>query len=108
MLRGFHFGPVYLYEAGAWQAPAEDLPAESIDAEVERFERAVARSERELGKIVTVAQEKLGDGSARIFDAHAPHAAATAMESIESPTASRTRAPNDTPECAAGAQRWQA
>jgi phosphotransferase system enzyme I (PtsI) len=65
---GVAIGPVYLYEAGAWQT-GDHLAFETVDAEVERFERAVARSERELKKIVTVAQEKLGEESARIFDA---------------------------------------
>ncbi len=65
---GIAIGPVYLYEAGAWQT-GEHLSFEGAEEEVGRFERAVSRSERELKKIVTVAQEKLGDESARIFDA---------------------------------------
>ena len=65
---GVAIGPVYVYESGAWQS-GEHVEVENVEAEVDRFVRAVARSERELTKIVTVAQEKLGDESARIFDA---------------------------------------
>jgi len=65
---GVAIGPVYLYEAGAWQEAA-NVGFESVEAEAGRFERAVVRSERELTKIVTVAQEKLGEDSGRIFDA---------------------------------------
>lgn len=66
---GIAIGPAYVYRPGQFQAEPEALDPGGVEAEVERFERAVARSERELRKIVTVAQEKLGEGSARIFDA---------------------------------------
>ena len=68
---GVAVGEVYLYEAGAYQATRDRLEPGDEDAEVERFERAIARSERELKKVRTVAQQKLGDGSAGIFDAQA-------------------------------------
>lgn len=66
---GVAIGPAYLYAAGAYQAEPEELDTEDTEAEVERFERAVARSERELKKITLVARQKLGDSSAGIFDA---------------------------------------
>ncbi len=66
---GVAIGPAYLFAAGAYQAEPEELNAADIEAELGRFERAVQRSERELRKIVIVAREKLGDGSAGIFDA---------------------------------------
>ncbi|MEM1114861.1 MAG: phosphoenolpyruvate--protein phosphotransferase [Bacteroidota bacterium] len=66
---GVAIGPAYLYAGGAYQAEPQELDATDTEAEVERFERAVARSERELKKITVVARQKLGDGSARIFDA---------------------------------------
>lgn len=68
---GVAVGPVYLYAAGAYQAEPETLDADAVEAEVERFDRAVARSERELKKVTLVARQKLGDGSAGIFDAQA-------------------------------------
>ncbi|MFN3596344.1 MAG: phosphoenolpyruvate--protein phosphotransferase [Rubricoccaceae bacterium] len=66
---GVAIGPAYLYAGGGFQAEREHLPPEAVEAELDRFERAVERSERELRKVITVAREKLGDDSARIFDA---------------------------------------
>ncbi|WP_420457401.1 phosphoenolpyruvate--protein phosphotransferase [Rubrivirga sp.] len=66
---GVAVGPAYLFAAGAYQAEPEELDAADVEAELDRFERAVRRSERELRKIVVVAREKLGEGSAGIFDA---------------------------------------
>ncbi len=68
---GVAIGPAYLFAAGAYQAEPDKLDADDTEAEVGRFERAVARSERELKKITLVARQKLGDGSAGIFDAQA-------------------------------------
>lgn len=68
---GVAVGPAYLYAAGAYQAEPEKLSPDAVEAELARFERAVARSERELGKISVVARQKLGAASAGIFDAQA-------------------------------------
>ncbi|MDX1440172.1 MAG: putative PEP-binding protein, partial [Rubricoccaceae bacterium] len=66
---GIAIGPAYRYAGGAYQADPEKIARESVQTELDRFEAAVFRSERELQKIVTVAQEKLGDDSGQIFDA---------------------------------------
>ena len=66
---GIAIGPAYLYAGGVYQVEPEALEPAGVEAELERFERAVARSERELRRIVTVAHEKMGEGSASIFDA---------------------------------------
>ena len=68
---GVAIGAVYLYGGGGYQADPEHLDADAVEAELGRFERAVARSERELKKIGIVAQQKLDAGSAGIFDAQA-------------------------------------
>ena len=68
---GVAIGPAYLYAAGAYQAEPEQLSTDDVDAELRRFERAVARSERELGKITVIARQKLGGASSGIFDAQA-------------------------------------
>ena len=68
---GVAVGKAYLYSGGGYQAEPERLDADAVEAELARFERAVARSERELKKIRLVARQKLGDGSAGIFDAQA-------------------------------------
>ena len=66
---GVAIGPVYIYAAGAYQASEVELSPDEIEKELGRFDHAVARSERELGKVRTVALQKLGEDSARIFDA---------------------------------------
>ncbi|MEM1055850.1 MAG: phosphoenolpyruvate--protein phosphotransferase [Bacteroidota bacterium] len=66
---GVSIGPAYVYAGGAYQATRDHLAPEDAEAEVARFERAVARSERELKKVTLVARQKLGNDSAGIFDA---------------------------------------
>ena len=68
---GVAVGPAYLFAAGAYQATPDHLDPAAVEDELERFEHAVLRSERELRKIVVVAREKLGQSSAGIFDAQA-------------------------------------
>ncbi|MDT0632535.1 phosphoenolpyruvate--protein phosphotransferase [Rubrivirga sp. S365] len=68
---GVTVGEAYLYAGGGYQAEPEHLDADAVEAELGRFERAVARSERELKKVGLVARQKLGAGSAGIFDAQA-------------------------------------
>ena len=66
---GVAIGPAYLYAGGAYQARSKHLTEANVEDELDRFERAVARSERELIKIITIAKEKLGGTSGNIFDA---------------------------------------
>ncbi|CAN5634523.1 phosphoenolpyruvate--protein phosphotransferase [soil metagenome] len=66
---GVAIGPVYVYSSGVEQRHDEALEPEDLDREQERFESAVARSERELQKISLIAEEKLGGASADIFEA---------------------------------------
>ena len=68
---GVAIGEVYLYGGGGYQAEPDHLDPDDLEAELGRFERAVSRSERELRKIGVVARQKLGAGSAGIFDAQA-------------------------------------
>ena len=68
---GVATGRAYVYAAGTFAADEHDLEPDEIDGEVRRFESAVARAEKELGKIAAVAQEKLGADSASLFEAQA-------------------------------------
>ena len=68
---GVAIGPAFVYAGGGYNAEPEPIEPDAVDAELDRFEAAVARSERELAKVTTVAREKLGDTSAGIFDAQA-------------------------------------
>ena len=66
---GVAVGPAYLFAGGAYQATPDRLDPEDVQRELDRFERAVARSERELEKIAFVAEQKMSAGSAGIFEA---------------------------------------
>ena len=68
---GVAIGPAFVYVGGGYDAAPEPIKAEDVADELVRFEAAVARSERELARVTTVAREKLGDTSAGIFDAQA-------------------------------------
>ena len=68
---GVAIGPAFVYAGGGYDAAPEPIEREAVPDELARFEAAVARSERELARVTTVAREKLGDTSAGIFDAQA-------------------------------------
>ncbi len=68
---GIAIGPVYLYARDAFTVEERRLNECDIQAELERFEQAVSRSENELRRISSVAREKLGEESAGIFEAQA-------------------------------------
>ncbi len=69
---GIAIGPVYVYARDAFDDVEErSIPEEEVAAELRRFERAVERADRDLHKIASVAREKLGEGSAAIFEAQA-------------------------------------
>lgn len=69
---GIAIGPVYLYARDAFDDVEERQISEAeVDDELHRFQQAVERSKRDLHKIASVAREKLGDGSADIFEAQA-------------------------------------
>ena len=66
---GIAIGPAYLYARAAFEVEERHISQEELDEELKRFERAVAKSERDLNKISSVAREKLGESSASIFEA---------------------------------------
>jgi phosphoenolpyruvate-protein phosphotransferase (PTS system enzyme I) len=66
---GIATGTAYLYSKQIPLVSIKTLAPEDVDAEVERLRAANARSERELQKILSFAEQKLGAQSARIFEA---------------------------------------
>ncbi len=66
---GIAIGPAYLYTRITFEVEERRLSDEEVAEEIERFERAVARSERDLNKIILITREKLGEDSADIFEA---------------------------------------
>jgi len=68
---GIAIGPAYLYARAAFEVEERHISDGDAEEEVKRFERAVAKSERDLNKIASIAREKLGEGSSSIFEAQA-------------------------------------
>lgn len=66
---GIAIGPAYLYAKVSFDVDDTRIDDGDAEAEVDRFERAVSRSEKDLHKIIDVARDKLGDQSATIFEA---------------------------------------
>ncbi|MEX2088524.1 MAG: phosphoenolpyruvate-utilizing N-terminal domain-containing protein, partial [Bacteroidota bacterium] len=66
---GIAIGPAFLFRKQAPVIREKSIGQEEIHAEVARLEQAVARSHRELQKILEFAQSKLGEDKAKIFEA---------------------------------------
>ncbi len=66
---GIAIGPAYLYARVSFDVKRRELREEDLEAEYERFERAVKRAERDLHKIIDVTRDKLGEESSSIFEA---------------------------------------
>lgn len=68
---GIAIGPAFLYARDAFNIVRRQIEAAQVAAEVQRFEEAVTRAERDLLRIASIARDKLGDASASIFEAQA-------------------------------------
>ena len=66
---GIAIGPAFLYARHTFDVEKRKLSREEVEKEAERFETAVSAAERELKKIISVTRDKLGEGSASIFEA---------------------------------------
>lgn len=66
---GIAIGPAYMYTRVSFDVDETRIDEDEAEAEIERFEKAVSRSERDLHKIIDVALDKLGKESATIFEA---------------------------------------
>jgi phosphotransferase system enzyme I (PtsI) len=66
---GIAIGPVFLFQRQAPVIEERSILEEDVKREVVRLEQAVARSHRELRKILDFAQKKLGDDKVKIFEA---------------------------------------
>ncbi|MBC8044549.1 MAG: phosphoenolpyruvate--protein phosphotransferase [Rhizobacter sp.] len=67
--RGIVIGPVYLYRHDHISIDSEHIAAEDIELELSRFKAACERSEKELTKIASVTEQKIGTTYSAIFDA---------------------------------------
>ncbi|MEX0601959.1 MAG: phosphoenolpyruvate-utilizing N-terminal domain-containing protein, partial [Bacteroidota bacterium] len=66
---GIAIGPVYLFRKQAPRVKEKALDASAVEGEIERLRQALARSQKELRKILEFAEQKLGSEQAKIFEA---------------------------------------
>jgi phosphotransferase system enzyme I (PtsI) len=66
---GIAIGPAFLFRKSAPTIREKSITAEDVPQEIARLEQAVARSHKELRKILDFALSKLGDDKAKIFEA---------------------------------------
>ncbi len=66
---GIAMGRVYLYNKHVPKIPERAVSEEEAEAEIERLRHSVARSQKELEKILSYAEQKLGEGKSKIFEA---------------------------------------
>jgi phosphoenolpyruvate-protein phosphotransferase (PTS system enzyme I) len=66
---GIAVGKAYVYTKQLPQVIVRVLAPADVEPEIERLRAAVARSEKELRKILSYAEQKLGAQSAKIFEA---------------------------------------
>jgi phosphoenolpyruvate-protein phosphotransferase (PTS system enzyme I) len=66
---GIAIGPAYLYSKHVPRVEPKSLKQADIDSEIHKLHAAIARSEKELQKILSFAEQKLGSRDAKIFEA---------------------------------------
>lgn len=66
---GIAIGRAYLYSKQPPKVQQRPISPSDVDSEIERLRAAVARSEKELRKIVSFTEQKIGRQSALIFEA---------------------------------------
>jgi phosphoenolpyruvate-protein phosphotransferase (PTS system enzyme I) len=66
---GIVIGPVFVFQKQAPVFEERSIHLEDVDREIGRLEQAVARSHKELSKILEFAEKKLGEDKVKIFEA---------------------------------------
>ncbi len=66
---GISIGPAYVYRRESYREDLREISESNVPEELGRFDRAIAKCERDLAKIIAIAREKVGEESASIFDA---------------------------------------
>lgn len=66
---GIAIGQAYLYTKQVPVVEERVLQDHEVETEIERLRHAIAKAEKELNKILSFAQQKLGDAKAKIFEA---------------------------------------
>jgi len=65
---GIAIGPAFVYRPE--KPKFERRQVEDVETELERFQRAVERSKKQLSEIYAKAKDEMGEDTARIFEAH--------------------------------------
>ena len=66
---GIVIAHAYLYVKHVPRIEEKKITPKEVDGEIERLQNAVARAEKELQKILLLAEQKIGDIKAKIFEA---------------------------------------
>lgn len=67
---GVAHGRAVVYLQKQLDVPYHDITEDQVDAELERFDKAILETRAEIAQVRDKIAESLGDGEARIFDAH--------------------------------------
>ncbi|MBG28679.1 MAG: phosphoenolpyruvate--protein phosphotransferase [Opitutae bacterium] len=67
---GVAHGLVFKFSHGDIEIPSYEVPLESVDTEVQRFDEALSKTRCQIREIRNEVAANLGDDEARIFDAH--------------------------------------
>ena len=67
---GVAHGPALVYLQKKLDVPCYDLKEEKVEAEIERFDQSILETRKEITEIRNKIAASLGEGEARIFDAH--------------------------------------
>ena len=66
---GIAIGPAYLYSKQAPHVEKRSIEPADVESEIQKLRNANARAEKELQKILSFAEQKLGSQNAKIFEA---------------------------------------
>jgi phosphotransferase system enzyme I (PtsI) len=66
---GIAMGPAYLYSKHVPRVEVKTIAQEDVETEISRLRAAITRAQKELQKILSFAEQKLGSESAKIFEA---------------------------------------
>jgi len=67
---GIAFGEAFVFNVEDFPVAEEHIPAGEVDAEIGKFEDALAQTERELRKLVRALEEEIGEEHGKILDSH--------------------------------------
>ncbi len=66
---GLAYGQVFVFERKTIEVNQRIVEPEEAEKEIERLKQAIQRSEKELNKILSFTEQKIGNAKARIFEA---------------------------------------